>query len=73
MVGLRLPALRPVIGDEIAAGELVEIFDDDVGIEDRFAGIEDQDRQLLQRRDARILVVRRAGRDGGRNEFDLVD
>src|ERR1700758_836527 len=71
--GLELPALRPVIGNEIAAGKLVQIFDDHVGIEDYLAGIEDQDRQLLQRRDARILVVRRAWDDGRWHELDLVD
>ena len=34
-----------------AAGELIEIFDDDVEIENNVAIVEDQHRQLLQGRD----------------------
>jgi hypothetical protein len=57
MIGLHLPALRTVSGDQLAAAEFVEIFNDDVGIENDVAVVEDQDRQFLQRRDARIFVV----------------
>jgi hypothetical protein len=43
------------------------------GIQDDVAVVGDQHRQFLQRRDARIILVGRARRDGGRNELDLVD
>src|SRR5450631_979439 len=74
MIGLDLPAQRACGRDELAAtGELIEIFDDDVGIENDLAIVEDQHRQLFQGRDLRILVIGLSRRDGGREELDTVD
>src|SRR2546430_10144695 len=74
MVALDLPSFRTGGGDQLAAaGELVEIFDDDIGIEDDVAIVEDQHRQLLQRRDLRIFFVGLTRRDGRGGEFYSVD
>src|SRR3954451_1033907 len=73
MIGLGIPTPRTVIGDQAAAGHLVEVFDDDVGVQNDIAVIGDQHRQLFQRRDLRIVLVGRARRDGCRRELDLVD
>jgi hypothetical protein len=75
VIGLRFPARRSGCRDQFAAaGEIVEIFDDDVGIEDDVAIVEDQHRQFLQRIDvARVVIVRSARRHRGGNQFDLVD
>ena len=74
MVALQLPAVGAGGGDQLAAaGEFVEVFDDDVGIEDDVAIVEDQHRQLLQRRDLRIFLVGLTRRDGRGGEFYSVD
>jgi hypothetical protein len=74
MVALDLPALGAGGRDQFsAAGEFVEIFNDDVGIEDDIAIVQDQHRQLLQRRDLRIFLVGLTRRDGCGGELDLVD
>jgi hypothetical protein len=74
MVALYLPARGPSGGNELsAAGDLVEIFHDHIGIEDNLAIVENEHRQLLHRRDARIFIIRRSRRDRGRHEFDSVD
>src|SRR3954453_17881290 len=44
MIGLGLPAARTVVRDQAAAGHLVEIFDDDVRVQNNVAVIGDQDR-----------------------------
>ncbi len=61
--------------DQLAAGEFVEIFDDDVGIHDDLAVVEDQRGNLPQRTDvARIFFILGDGNGLDRNhEFDLVD
>src|SRR4029450_453080 len=56
-----------------APRELVEVFDDDIGIHDDLAIVCYQRRQLLHRVDARIFVVALARRQRGRDQFDLVD
>ena len=72
VLGLDLPSRRARCRNQFsAAGEVIEIFDDDIGVENDVAIVWDQHRQLLQRRDLRILVVGRARRHGGGDEFDL--
>ena len=74
MIALDLPSIGTGCRDQLsAAGEFVEIFDDDVGIEDDVAIVEDQHRQLLQWRDLRIFLIGLTRRDRGGSEFDLVD
>ena len=74
VIALHLPTRRAGGRDQLsAAGEFVEIFDDDVGIDDDIAIIQDQRRQLLQRIDFRVFVVWLTRYDGRRNELDLVD
>src|SRR5205807_2884629 len=48
-------------------------FDDDVGVQNHIAVIRDQHRQLLQRRDPRIVLVGLPRCNGRGREFDLVD
>src|SRR5439155_26417534 len=74
MVALDLPAQRAGCGNDLAAaGEFIEIFDNDVGIDDDIAILQDQRRQFFQRIQVRIFIVRLARHHGGRDEFDFVD
>ena len=56
----------------LTAGEFVEVLDDDIGIDNDLAIVQDQRRQFLHRIDAGIFIVGRARHDGRRDQFDLV-
>src|SRR5258708_40277752 len=74
MTALDLPARGAGRRDQFsAASEFIEIFDDDVGIDDDTAIVEDQRRQFFQGRDLRVRVIGLARRDRGRDELDVVD
>src|ERR1700730_9937888 len=74
MFALDLPARLAGRRDQLSANaESIEIFDDDVGIDDDIAIVEDQRRQFFQGRDLRVRVIGLARRDRGRDELDVVD
>src|SRR6266566_2121710 len=74
MIALDLPSQGAGSRDQLStAGEFVEIFDNDIGIDDDVAIVENKRRQLLQRIHLRIFIVGLARHDGGRNEFYSVD
>src|SRR5205814_5702099 len=56
-----------------AAGEVVEVFDDDIGVHDDVAIVCYQRRQFFHGVDARIFVVGLARHHGSGDEFDFVD
>src|SRR5439155_15505685 len=56
-----------------AAGEVVEIFDDDIGVHDDLAIVCYQRRQFFHRVDARIFVVGLARHHGSGEKFDSID
>ena len=67
MVALDLPFDGAGRRDQLsAAGEFIEIFDDDIGIENDIAIVEDQHRQFFHRIDQRIFFVELARHHGDR-------
>src|SRR5437868_6151128 len=74
MIALDLPPEGAGRRDQLAAaGEVVEVFDDDIGVHDDVAIVCYQRRQFFHGVDARIFVVGLARHHGSGDEFDFVD